>query len=49
MTEYSSDVAFTPAVKNIQELKGSRRGYAKMEEKGGWRETVTEDLARVIA
>ena len=49
MTEYSSDVAFTPAVKNIQELKGSRRGYAKMEEKGGWRETVTEDLARFIA
>ncbi len=49
MTEFSSDVAFTPAVKTIQELKGSRRGYAKMEEKGGWRETVTEDLAGFIA
>ncbi len=48
MTEFSSDVAFTPAVKRRQEEKGSRRGYAKMEEKGGWRETVTEDLAEFI-
>ena len=49
MTEFSSDVAFTPAVKRRQEEKGSRRGYAKMEEKGGWQDTVTEDLARFIA
>ncbi len=45
---YTSDIAFTPAVKDIQERKGSRRGYSKMEEKGGWRDTVTEDLAQFI-
>lgn len=48
MTEYASNVAFTPAVKAIQEEKGSRRGYAKMEEKGGWQDTVSDDLARFI-
>ena len=48
MTEYASNVAFTPAVKAIQEEKGSRRGYAKMEEKGGWQDTVSEDLALFI-
>ena len=48
MFEYTSDVAFTDAVKAIQESKGSRRGYAKMEEKGGWQDTITEDLAQFI-
>ena len=28
---YSSDVAFTPAVKAIQARKGSREGYANVE------------------
>ena len=46
---YTSDAAFTDAVKAIQERKGSRKGYAKMEQKGGWQDTVTEDLARFIA
>ncbi len=49
MTESISDIAFTPAVKRVQELKGSRTGYAKMEAKGGWRNTVTGDLAGFIA
>ena len=49
MAEHVSDVAFTPAVKNIQERKGSRRGYAKMEEKGGWRDTIDAGLAAFIA
>ena len=48
MFEYTSDVAFTDAVKAIQESKGSRRGYSKMEEKGGWQDTITEDLAQFI-
>jgi len=48
MTEFTSDVAFTPAVKQIQEAKGSRRGYARMEQKGGWRDSVTPDLAAFI-
>ena len=47
-TQYASDVAFTPSVKLLQEEKGSRRGYSKMEEKGGWQETITEDLAQFI-
>ena len=29
-----SDIAFTPAVKAIQEQKGSRTGYARMERGG---------------
>ena len=34
---YSSDVAFTPAVKAIQARKGSRDAYAHVEQRGGWR------------
>ena len=48
MTNIVSDVAFTPAVKRIQETKGSRKGYARMEEKAGWQNTVTEELAQFI-
>ena len=46
---YSSDVAFTPAVKAMQENLGSRAGYARREEKGGWKTTVTPDLAGFLA
>ncbi len=49
MTEFTSDIAFTPAVKRIQEKKGSRAGYARMEAKGGWRDEVTEGLSDFIA
>jgi uncharacterized protein len=49
MQTIPSDVAFTPAVKSIQELKGSRRSYARMEEKGGWETTVTPELADFLA
>lgn len=45
---YSSDVAFTPAVKAIQTRKGSRSGYAHMEERGGWRTEIDEGLATFI-
>jgi len=48
MPNYISDVAFSPAVKRRQKEKGSRRGYERMEEKVGWKDTVTEDLARFI-
>src|SRR6201985_490290 len=47
--EYSSDIAFTPTVKAIQTRKGSRRTYARMEEGGAWRTTITPDLAEFIA
>lgn len=46
---FSSDVAFTLAVKAIQDRRGSRAGYARMEQKGGWPTTVTPDLASFIA
>jgi predicted pyridoxine 5'-phosphate oxidase superfamily flavin-nucleotide-binding protein len=49
MRSPSSDVAFTPAVKAIQERKGSRAGYARMERAGGWQTTVTPDLAEFLA
>ncbi|MCZ6740746.1 MAG: pyridoxamine 5'-phosphate oxidase family protein [Alphaproteobacteria bacterium] len=48
MTQFVSDVAFTPAVKRLQEIKGSRKAYARMEEKGGWKSTITEELAQFI-
>src|SRR5215475_3035119 len=46
---YSSDVAFTPAVKAIQTRKGSREAYAQMEERGGWRTEIDERLAAFLA
>jgi len=45
----SSDVAFTPAVKAIQTLKGSRHAYERVEAKGGWQTAITPDLAAFIA
>jgi predicted pyridoxine 5'-phosphate oxidase superfamily flavin-nucleotide-binding protein len=45
---HTSDVAFTPTVKAIQARKGSRHGYAKMEERGGWQSVITPDLAAFI-
>jgi predicted pyridoxine 5'-phosphate oxidase superfamily flavin-nucleotide-binding protein len=36
-------------VKAIQARKGSRRGYEKMEQKGGWRSRITPELAAFIA
>jgi predicted pyridoxine 5'-phosphate oxidase superfamily flavin-nucleotide-binding protein len=45
----TSDIAFTPAVKTIQEQKGSRRGYEAMESRGSWSDTITPDLAAFVA
>src|SRR3954471_20341528 len=45
----SSDVAFTPAVKAIQARKGSRDAYARVEQDGGWRTEVDDDLAAFLA
>jgi predicted pyridoxine 5'-phosphate oxidase superfamily flavin-nucleotide-binding protein len=44
-----SDVAFTPSVKAIQALKGSRDAYARIEEHGGWRTEVDENLTAFLA
>src|SRR6185312_2097867 len=45
---YSSDVAFTPAVKAIQTRKGSREAYAQVEANGGWRTEIDERLAAFL-
>jgi predicted pyridoxine 5'-phosphate oxidase superfamily flavin-nucleotide-binding protein len=46
---YSSDVAFTSTVKAIQERKGSRRAYQRMEERGSWDTRITPELTEFIA
>jgi predicted pyridoxine 5'-phosphate oxidase superfamily flavin-nucleotide-binding protein len=43
-----SDIAFTAAVKAAQTRNGSRAGYARMEDKRGWADSVTADLAGFI-
>jgi uncharacterized protein len=45
---YSSDVAFSPSVKAIQARKGSRRGYANVEQRGSWETSISPDLAHFI-
>lgn len=49
MRSVPSDVAFTPAVKAIQEGKGSRRSYAEMEREGGWQNIVTPALSDFLS
>jgi len=48
MQTFSSDIAFTPAVKAIQTRKGSRDAYARVEEQGGWRTEIDETLANFL-
>jgi predicted pyridoxine 5'-phosphate oxidase superfamily flavin-nucleotide-binding protein len=45
---FSSDVAFTPAVKAIQARKGSRDAYAHVEQSSGWRTEIDENLAAFL-
>ena len=49
MTRPISDIAVTPTVKQGQQNRGSRETYAKVEQRGGWRDRVTPDLAAFIA
>jgi predicted pyridoxine 5'-phosphate oxidase superfamily flavin-nucleotide-binding protein len=49
MSEFVSDIAFTPSVKTEQEKRGSREGYQKMAAKRDWRDTVSGDLETFIA
>ncbi len=44
----TSDVAFTPTVKAIQQRKGSRGAYARLEERGGFADRIDEELAGFI-
>lgn len=44
MPTLPSDVAFTSAVKAIQQRKGSHLSYARMEQGRGWMTTVISPL-----
>ena len=46
---YPSDVVFTPAVKKIQQLQGSRKSYASMEKRGGWQTQIDTGLQQFLA
>jgi len=46
---FSSDVAFTPTIKDVQTRKGSREAYRRMEERGAWQTRITPELAAFIA
>ena len=45
---YPSDIAFSPAVKAVQERKGSRATYARIEESDAWETLVTDELKEFI-
>jgi uncharacterized protein len=45
---YSSDIAFTQAVKAAQSRKGSRRIYERVESKGAWQTAITPELKTFI-
>lgn len=45
---FSSDVAFTPAVKAMQTQKGSRHAYARMEQSGSWETVITAEAKAFI-
>jgi uncharacterized protein len=49
MRKPSSDVAFTAAVKAVQERRGSRKAYARVEALGGFQTEITDELTRFIA
>ena len=49
MKQPISDIAFTPSVKAAQERMGSRTHYSRMEQRGGWQASITDDLADFIA
>lgn len=44
-----SDIAFSPAVKEAQRQRGSRRAYEKTEQRGGWRAEIDQMLADFVA
>jgi predicted pyridoxine 5'-phosphate oxidase superfamily flavin-nucleotide-binding protein len=45
---YSSDIAFTPAVKEVQRRRGSRRNYERQEKAGSWNTRITPDLCAFV-
>ena len=48
MTMPSTDIAFSPAVKSVQERRGSRGACARLEQNGGW-DTKIDAVLKFIA
>ncbi len=46
---FSSDVAFTPSVKTVQASRKARPAHVRIEEHGGFRTEITDDLRGFIA
>ena len=49
MKPLTSDIAFTPTVKAIQQRLGSRQTYQRLEQGRGWQKHVSPELAEFIA
>ena len=49
MTASSTDVAFSTSVKAVQERRGSRGAYERLERNGGWNTKIDSALAEFIA
>jgi predicted pyridoxine 5'-phosphate oxidase superfamily flavin-nucleotide-binding protein len=49
MPQPSSDIAFTPAVKAVQNRRRSRAAYAELEARGGFRTAIDDSLAIFLA
>jgi len=45
----SSDVAFRASVKAVQERRGARKAYRRMEKRGDWQTRVNPELADFLA
>jgi uncharacterized protein len=48
MMNPASDIAFTSTIKALQTERGSRASYAKMEEGGGFRTEITDELIEFL-
>ncbi len=46
--KYTSDIAFTPAVKALQTKYRSRRSYEQMEQRGGWQAEISPQIAQFL-
>ncbi len=49
MTTSSTDIAFSSSVKAVQERRGSRDIYARLEANGGWATRIEPEMERFIA
>jgi len=47
-TAHPSDIAFTPTVKALQQARGSRHAYARMEQGPGWRTEIDDEMRGFI-